>query len=88
MIPRTRLIEKSLACCGWGGASLLPVLGLPCSLIALHRFRQVVQGTHERWNPARRPLLAGAALALLGFFLHAIIIGIVCFKWVRLYYDA
>ena len=73
MTARSEVIEKSLGCFDWGLASLIPALGILCAPLALAKFKFVVVETNDRWNPARRHLYAGAALAVLSLLAHGII---------------
>ena len=72
MTARSKVIERSLSCFDWGLSSLLPVIGIFLAPFALANFKFVVTETNDRWNPARRELYVGAALALFGLLVHAI----------------
>jgi hypothetical protein len=73
MTPRSKVIEKSLSCFDWGMASLIPAIGVFLAPVAFVNFKFVVVETNDRWNPARRHLYAGVALALLSLLAHAIV---------------
>ena len=83
MTPRTKVIEKSLRCLDWGLASLLPGIGILCAPFALSNFKFVVVETNDRWNPARRQLYTGAALALFGLLTHGILGVVIYLKILR-----
>jgi hypothetical protein len=83
MIARSKVIERSLSCFDWGMASLIPGLGIVCAPIAFTAFKFVVVETNDRWNPARRHLYAGVALALFGLLAHAIVGVVIYLKILR-----
>ena len=83
MTPRSKVIEKSLACFELGITSLIPVLGVFVTPFALYNFKFAVVETNDRWNPARRHLYVGAALAVLSLLAHAIIAGIIFLNVMR-----
>jgi hypothetical protein len=72
MTPRSKVIEKSLQCFEHGVMSLIPVAGVFLTPFALVKFKFAIVETNDRWNPARRHLYAGAALAILSLLAHAI----------------
>lgn len=73
MTKRSEVIEKSLGCLDWGMASLIPLLGLLSAPFAFANFKSVVTETNDRWNPARRHLYAGLALALISLLAHGLL---------------
>lgn len=83
MIPRSQLIERSLACFRRGAWSVLPVLGLYFGLRAARDFYVVTTGTEERWNPGRRHVYAGVLLGLFGLLLNALAVLVACLVWLR-----
>ena len=88
MIPRSQLVEKSLSCFGCGMAAMIPVIGFFIAPLALVRFRTVALNTNDRWNPARRQLYVGAALALASLLAHAIIVFVIYLQIIRSFEDA
>jgi hypothetical protein len=63
---RIRVIESSLRCFVYGCLSLIPVLGLIFSVLAMLQ-RGLLPGSHvDDWNPARRYLAVGYALSWVG----------------------
>lgn len=88
MIPRSKLIQESLGCFGWGSAACIPIIGFFLAPAALWRFRKAIIETNDRWNPARRHLYVGAALALLSMLVHAIVVAIIFIQVIRHYQDA
>jgi len=83
MIPRSKLIEKSLGCFRCGVASMIPLIGIVQALVALNRFGFVIVNTNERWNPARLRLYVGALLAFASLLGHALIAVFVYLKITR-----
>ena len=73
MIPRSKVIEKSLLCFDWGLASLIPAIGILFTPFALLNFRFAIVEINDRWNPARRHLYVGACLAVLSLLAQAVI---------------
>ena len=69
-----RLIERSLHCYTLSLLGLIPVLGLPASLLALVVGFSLPVGEGESWNPARTHLLLGRLLAVLGFLGSSILV--------------
>ncbi|MBI3875256.1 MAG: hypothetical protein HY300_04725 [Verrucomicrobia bacterium] len=65
---RIWIIEKSLSCLAYGAWSLVPVIGLPLSVMGVMRFYEVRRATRRCWNPARAPLLMGALFSVLGLW--------------------
>jgi len=63
---RIRVIEGSLRCFTCGCLSLIPVLGLVFSVLALLQHFLTPGEQASSWNPARRYLLAGYVLAWIG----------------------
>ena len=83
MTPRSKVIEKSLRCFDYGLASLIPVGGVFMTPFALVNFKFAIVEANDRWNPARRLLYAGAALAVLSLLAHAIIAGLIFLQALR-----
>ena len=83
MTPRSKVIEKSLRCFDYGLASLIPVGGVFLTPFALVNFKFAIVEANDRWNPARRHLYAGAALAVLSLLAHAIIGGLIFLQALR-----
>ena len=83
MIPRSQIIERSLACFRRGAWSLLPVLGVYFGLRSVRDFYVVTTEAEERWNPGRRHVYAGVFLGLLGLLLNALAMLVACLIWLR-----
>jgi hypothetical protein len=64
---RIRIIERSLRCFVFGLLSLIPVLGVPMSLLAWWHGHAVHRTARGKWNPARRYAVWGSSLAWWGF---------------------
>ena len=88
MIPRSKIIERSLSCFNNGAAAFIPIIGFFIAPLALVRFRFVVVNTADRWNPARPQLYFGAAFALLSMLIHATIAVIIYVQVLRHYSNA
>ena len=63
---RIAVIDDSLKCLLYGALSCVPFLGAGCLLSAVRSYRRAAQNPTP-WNPARRPLAAGLALASVGW---------------------
>ncbi len=63
---KAEMIERSRACLVGGCLGLVPILGAPAALWALHEYRQVRLLQGADWNPARPHLRVGVGTALLG----------------------
>lgn len=63
---RVRLLDRSLRCFVFGMLSLIPVLGLPMSILAWWHGHVASRQSKGQWNPARHYVLWGRALAWLG----------------------
>jgi hypothetical protein len=61
-------INRSLRCFVFGLLAFIPALGLVMAVIALKHGRAVRRGRGHEWNPARRYLQWGRALAVVGAF--------------------
>jgi hypothetical protein len=72
MTPRSEVITKSMRCFDYGVASLIPVLGVFLTPVALINFKFAVIEINDRWNPARLRLYVGAALAVLSLLAHTV----------------
>ncbi len=84
---RARAIEQSIWCCVLGVVSLLPVLGLPASLVAFGLFRNVRRTLAGRWNPAEKHLAVGFSLAWIGLLISLVAVTLGAFAlWVA--YDS
>src|SRR5688572_19193633 len=88
MTPRSKVIEKSLSCFDFGIASLIPLVGVFLTPFAFSNFKVAIVETNDRWNPARRHLCAGAALAVFSLLAHAIIATIIFVQMVRAFENA
>jgi hypothetical protein len=73
-VDQATLIRKSLTIfvCGLIGA--LPILGLVPGTFALVSALRIHFSSRQTWNPASRYLRVGAALALVGIGVSALII--------------
>jgi hypothetical protein len=60
------MIENSLRCHCYGWLSLIPMLGLPFVVLAIQQYHRTWAEAGENWNPAKRHLTAGLALAWIG----------------------
>jgi ABC-type phosphate transport system permease subunit len=65
-LGRVEMIERSLRCFVLGLLGLIPVLGIPMSLMALRQHRLVMRVKRDTWNPAQRYLFWGAVCARMG----------------------
>jgi hypothetical protein len=74
-MTRIELMERSLRCFVWGLFSLLPVLGIPMSIMAVWQYGRVKRGQGEMWNPAERYLFCGTVCARLGLAIDVLILG-------------
>ena len=66
-LHRIQTIEGSLRCFAFGLMSLVPILGVPASLITFHEFARTRSQTSADWNPAHPYLIAGYVMAWFGF---------------------
>ncbi|MHB8523165.1 MAG: hypothetical protein ACYDH9_20765 [Limisphaerales bacterium] len=73
-LTKVRVIERSLRCFVLGLAGLVPVIGLPFSVMAIVEFGHVKQQPNSAWNPAARYLSAGLTLATLGLLATLILV--------------
>jgi hypothetical protein len=73
-VDQVTLIRKSLTIfvCGLIGA--LPILGVVPAVYALISALQIHFSSRQTWNPASRYLRVGAALALTGIGISALIV--------------
>ena len=71
---KIKTIELSLRTFRLGVMSLLPVIGLPFGLLALHASRRCRANTLGEWNPAAGYLAWGIRLACFG-----VVISSLCF---------
>jgi len=74
---RIEAIESSLHCFTCGLLALIPVLGLPCVLMAFAAYRRSRLLPADDWNPARRYAVAGLICAEFGLFVTVSIISAV-----------
>lgn len=72
---RIEAIESSLRCFACGLLALIPVLGVPCVLMAFSAYRQSRLPAQE-WNPARRYAVAGLICAVLGLLMTILVISL------------
>jgi len=72
MTPRSTVIERSIWCFDSALLSLAPVVGIFFAGWAFVHFHRVVVNTNDRWNPARRHLYVGLAIALLSLLAHLV----------------
>lgn len=63
---RIRVIKLSLRCFVYGWLSLLPLIGLPASIVAIGTHFRTMAVCGGQWNPAKRYLVVGYCLAWLG----------------------
>jgi hypothetical protein len=61
------MIERSLRCFVFGLLALIPVMGLPMSLLAWWHGHAVRRAQAGGWNPAQRYVAWGCSLAWWGF---------------------
>ena len=69
---RIRIVEGSLRCYALGWLALVPVLGVPCGVLALLLFRQTWPVSRDEWNPARRYLIWGGVFGLTGLLVSGL----------------
>jgi hypothetical protein len=69
------VIEWSLSCFVCGTISLIPVLGFPLAIRALHQYWRVKRESGDMWNPAQRYLKWGIICARISLAVCLIIIG-------------
>jgi len=62
---KIEIIERSLKCFWLGVFSLIPVFGVPLSIMALRHNRRIRQLGTSHWNPAERYRYWGALCARL-----------------------
>ena len=67
-------IRKSLTAFVCGIFGFVPILGLIPALYAVSCWRQVNKHYGKQWNPARRYLLGGLLLAIIGLLGSALIV--------------
>ncbi len=65
-MDKVRVIESSLRCFVWSWFSLIPILGLMPSCMAVSEYLQAKRLSEGQWNPARKYLQAGLWLAIIG----------------------
>ncbi|HKS38141.1 MAG TPA: hypothetical protein VJW76_13170 [Verrucomicrobiae bacterium] len=63
---RIHLIERSLRCFVYGLLSLIPFVGLGFAALTIRLHFKTWAEPGDRWNPARKYLVAGFCLAWLG----------------------
>ena len=66
---RIRAIQMSLRCFVYGWLSLLPLIGLPASIVAIGLHFRTMAVCGGEWNPAKRYLVVGYCLAWLGLLI-------------------
>ena len=74
-MDKIRVIKLSLRCLRWGLVGLIPVIGLPFAVRALILYRRARREAGKEWNPARRQLIWGDTLAIIGCGLTALTLG-------------
>lgn len=74
---KSEMLRRSLRCLALGAWSLIPGLGLMLGVLALSDFQAVVTRKGDRWNAARRHLLAGAWLGGAGILISLGFIAVV-----------
>jgi hypothetical protein len=67
-------INRSLRCFVFGLLALIPLLGLPLTVIAWRHSVEVERKFKHQWNPARQYLLWGRALGLLGGLISLVLL--------------
>jgi hypothetical protein len=82
-VARIELMERSLQCFVFGWLSLLPLLGLPFGIGAVAVYARVRFRASRERNPARRYLIWGLVLGLLGVVISALL---ACYINLRLYH--
>lgn len=65
-MDKVRVIERSLRCCAFGWLALIPIFGIPTGVLAILVYKQVRREVGQEWNPARKYLVVGCALAIVG----------------------
>jgi hypothetical protein len=80
---RIDMMRRSLRCLVSGGIGLIPVLGLPWSILALLQFSRVRLRYGEESNPARLHLAWGLTLGLLGLVLSSLVCLGLGLAWAR-----
>jgi hypothetical protein len=63
---QVQLIERSLACFRWGFVGMLPLVGVPWAVKAIHSFVMVRAAGRGLWNPAESHAWIGLVLGLVG----------------------
>lgn len=74
---RIELIACSLRCFVFSLVGLVPLLGIPASVVALVQYGQVMRRGKGVWNPAERYLNWGLFLGLFGLVLSFLVSAIV-----------
>ncbi|HNQ87325.1 MAG TPA: hypothetical protein PKM73_01675 [Verrucomicrobiota bacterium] len=76
------ILEGSQRCLRHGAASLIPWFGLPYAISAIVRRFQMRAADPEGWNPGRRCLAWGCALAGLGLIVNLAAYGLLL-AWIQ-----
>lgn len=74
-MDKIRVIKRSLRCFAFGWLSLFPILGIAPAMLAMILYKQVQDEVGKEWNPARKEVLLGWALAWCGLFLSLLVLG-------------
>jgi hypothetical protein len=78
-LTKIEMIERSMSCFTLGLFGLLPVIGIPMSVMSLAQARRVRRGQGAMWNPAQRYLFWGTLCARAGlwpFLIIAVLVGV------------
>ena len=74
-MTKLRTIELSMRCFVFGLVSLIPILGLPLSVLALVTFRKLLSESAGQWNPAKYYWIWGAILGGIGGLISVLAFG-------------
>ena len=73
---RIEAIESSLRCFACGLLALIPVLGVPCVIMAFSAYRHSCSQSPDDWNPARCYAVAGLICAVLGLLVTIMVMSL------------
>ena len=77
---KVQVIERSLRCFVFGLLGLVPVLGMGLAVVAFYHFNKTRAEVGDEWNPARKYLNCGFALAGFGLFLSLVFFAVLIVK--------
>jgi hypothetical protein len=82
-VNQIRTIELSLRCFVFSVLGLIPLVGLPMSVLALACYRQQLREGGQAWNPAGVYLAWGVILGVWGSLMSSLVCGLILMALLR-----